>query len=598
MKNTDIQKITFPHQPWIYIFQDAKKNILYIGKAKNLHQRIQQYFTPNSVRKQDMVNKASNIDFITVQNETEALQLEDNLIKQHKPPFNHLLKWNNRYVYLKITNEDFPQFFFVKQRKNDKATYVGPKHHSKELKKLLQYCRILFKYRSCKNTQFRQSKLCSDYYFWLCKGRCQYGHNSSYPPNWKNKSEISTNLPKSQYKNITKSIKKFFEWNTKPISKTIHNEIQNAIKQKHFERAAKLRDILIHIKQISEKQRVILDPKLNGYIFHIHHISERFVYQILHFFEWKLIDIIHHKQASEDTDFANILASIQSEFGEMKITNQEKNIQNGHSIKLKINKKKSIQIQSLSQDLLDNYLAKTSFQKENIISNLLSIIQKRYKLPKFPYHIECADISHFSGDRTSGWLSCFIGGIPNKKYYRKYKISTSTKHKHNSKYGHDSSCPFPSRWNDLDSLHELITRRFKPIQKSKNQKAPSIDKGRVREGFVFPDLFILDGGKPQLNIIKKLRRQTQKNPKELDIWNEILKNTTFIALGKGKARKRAGKQTGIKEKIYYFEPNVSWTITSKILCYDQADRIILQLRDEAHRFANTYRKTQMSKDRK
>lgn len=124
MKNTDIQQQKFPNKPGIYIFKDTKKNILYIGKAKNIQKRIQQYFSPGSVRKQDMVNKAHNIEFLITESETEALQLEENLIKANKPPFNSLLRDNNRYVYIKCTYEPFPQIMIVKQRKNDKATYI------------------------------------------------------------------------------------------------------------------------------------------------------------------------------------------------------------------------------------------------------------------------------------------------------------------------------------------------------------------------------------------------------------------------------------------------------------------------------------------
>ncbi|NOZ44138.1 MAG: GIY-YIG nuclease family protein [bacterium] len=106
------------------MFYDKSGNILYIGKAKNLKKRLQQYFNPNSVWKQDMLNQAQKIDYLTVQNETEALELEDNLIKKHKPPFNSLLRENHSYVYIKFSKEEFPQITIVKKRKNDGATYI------------------------------------------------------------------------------------------------------------------------------------------------------------------------------------------------------------------------------------------------------------------------------------------------------------------------------------------------------------------------------------------------------------------------------------------------------------------------------------------
>ena len=130
-----------PTQSGVYLFYDHHHKILYIGKAKNLRKRIKQYFAHGSVWKQDMLMQAKSLDFITTQSESESLYLEDNLIKKHLPPFNRLLKSDNSYVYIKITNHHFPQIFVTHQRRNDGAIYVGPKHYRSELSKLLHYLR-------------------------------------------------------------------------------------------------------------------------------------------------------------------------------------------------------------------------------------------------------------------------------------------------------------------------------------------------------------------------------------------------------------------------------------------------------------------------
>jgi len=163
MFTTDISKI--PTNAGIYLFKDRKGTILYIGKAKNLQKRLGQYFSPNSLRKQEMLEKADKVDFLIVKNESEALYLEDNMIKQHQPEYNNLLKADNSYVYIKITKESFPQIFLTRKKINDNALYIGPKNDTIQLKKFLQYLRQIVKFRTCKNTQFRQGKLCSDYYF-------------------------------------------------------------------------------------------------------------------------------------------------------------------------------------------------------------------------------------------------------------------------------------------------------------------------------------------------------------------------------------------------------------------------------------------------
>jgi excinuclease ABC subunit C len=112
-----------------------------------------------------MLAQADTIDFLIVKNESEALYLEDNLIKKNKPEFNNLLKADNSYAYIKITNDQFPQIFLTRKKYNDGSIYIGPKHNTIHLKKFLQYLRQILQFRGCKNTQFKQGKLCSDYYF-------------------------------------------------------------------------------------------------------------------------------------------------------------------------------------------------------------------------------------------------------------------------------------------------------------------------------------------------------------------------------------------------------------------------------------------------
>lgn len=161
-------------QPWVYIFRDSKKNIIYVGKAKNLKKRLAQYFAAWSLWKQDMIHKADDVEFLVCQSEQEALILESNLIKQHFPVYNRLLKWDNSYVYIKITNHKRPQILLTRHRIDDGAIYIWPKNNSMELRKLLQRMRQFLQYRWCKDKQFNQGELCNDYIFWLCKGWCVY----------------------------------------------------------------------------------------------------------------------------------------------------------------------------------------------------------------------------------------------------------------------------------------------------------------------------------------------------------------------------------------------------------------------------------------
>ncbi len=342
-----------------------------------------------------------------------------------------------------------------------------------------------------------------------------------------------------------KSIKKFFEWNTKNIETIIKQKIQEAIQKQHFERAAKLRDMLLHIEKVTEQQRVIFNPKLNGYFFKIQKIWSRYVYAITHFFNGKLIDIITDKISVE-------LSPLQAFTAEFWLVLKPLDINFYSTATPK--KKTQKEIETLMDNFLENYIAKSSFEKENVMNDILLELQQRYHILQFPYHIECIDISHFSGWRSSGWLTCFMWWVPYKYGYRKYKINSET-HKH----------------DDYNALKEVITRRFNNNHSDKQKQTPP------------PNLFILDGWKGQLAIIKKH-------------FKKLTTNTTFISLGKGDARKRAGKQKWAKESIFYFDKN--FNILSKELVYDQIDKILIHIRDEAHRFANTYRKKQMSQERR
>jgi len=564
-----------PSSPWVYLFKNNKGQILYVGKAKDLAKRVSQYFTPGSVWKQDMLTKAHRVDFIEVTTESEALYLEDNLIKTNNPEYNRLLKWDNSYVYLKITKEDFPQLFLTRMRKNDGCTYIWPKNNTWDLKKLMHYLRQIYKYRSMKSWEFKQGKLSSDVYFWLDKWRsviAKYkddviARNEAIQKTWiiidKSYAEY-----KEEYKQIVRSISSFFEGNTREIKKKITEDIHEAIKKQHFERCASLRDILNQVDARSEKQHVVLDPNYSGLIVRITPLQNFWVIILVKIFEGKMTDVIREKKSKEERSFNQMKASLEADFGEMNIIgNQDITIETTNSQQTtlistsmkKIKKSAQHEIDILLQKFLDSYIASTTFDTEdNLTQDLLWELQKRYDLTRFPYQIECIDISHLSGSYISGWLTCMREWLLYKPWYRHYKIKTLEDIKGNYS-------------NDFISLQEIIVRRF--WLKTSN------------DNIELPDVFILDGGKWQLSILQEL---CQIFPH----LKEIMNHTTFLSLGKGKARKESAKSSGNTEMIYYF--NKQWDIESKALIYDTADLLLTKLRDEAHRFANKYRTTRMS----
>ncbi len=582
-----------PNQAWVYFFKDKSWNILYIWKAKDLQKRVAQYFAPWSVWKQEMIALATSVDFVIVQNESEALYLEDNLIKKHKPYYNNMLKWSNSYAYIKITNEDFPQIFITRKKISDWSTYIWPKHNTIHLKKFFQYIRQVLQYRWCKNTQFKQGKLCSDYYFSLCKWRCVPAVIASDSETILNKTisspEWSTIL---EYKKIISYITSFFRGDIKPIQKEILGQITQSIQSQNFERAAKLRDIYKNIDSLSETQTVVINSDITWYIFKIKKIWNRFVYVLLYFHQWKLVDIIRHKFHTDESDLASIISAISNECGEFKLSPKDidpvlENIVWIQKTIPKLSKSDLQHIDTLIEWFFDSYVIATSFEWENLNNELLSQIQSRYNLQNFPYHIECIDVSHFGWSWTSGALSCFLWWLAEKKYYRRYKIgklsSTSTvilseakdPGKIKNKKTLDSSSSIQNDSNDYASLKEIILRRF-------------------QNSDFLPNLFILDWWKWQLWIVREIY---QSNPE----LQQIFQKTDFVSLWKWEARKKSqiwqsGKKGKVWEKIYYFDTDMN--IKSIDMVYDQSDKILIKARDEAHRFANSYRKKQMSAPRK
>jgi len=598
-----------PQSPGIYIFKDSDSAILYIGKAKNLLKRVQQYFSPGSLWKQDMLNHATTVEHIVVQSDNEAYLLESNLIKQHQPPYNSLLKWDNSYVFVKITNEDFGQIILTRKRSNDGATYIWPKQNTRELKNLLQYLRTIYKFRTSKKSVFRLGKLDSDFHFGLDMGWSTLSKLKA--ASWKPQEKEIIRYAKSQwliidksyqeyvklYKYIVKDIVAFFQWNTKPVVKRIHTEIQEAISGQRFERAAKLRDILQHIDLLTQRQTVFVNPGLTGFAAKVSKLNNWWIFTIITIHEGKIIDVIRGKKNESQIWREGIQSWIQASYGNFfvyngdthreKISDQDSTLRLMDTALQKIKKSERMDLFAFLDNALESYVASTSLQEENLLSESLAQLQGKYSLVHFPYRMECVDISHLSGGWMSGGLSCLVWWIKYPRWYRRYKIkSIKTLDQQN---------------NDYLALEEVLTRRF-----TNNNN--------------LPDLMIVDGGKWQLAVVQKLIAKWI-------ITQDILNAVQFVALGKGDARKRSGKNKGEKEMLYVLQPvtfgrdvMITRSIKDKeisnfydsslssskwqqeysaqlfLLSYDHADQLLTTIRDEAHRFANAYRKKQMSKE--
>lgn len=364
------------------------------------------------------------------------------------------------------------------------------------------------------------------------------------------------------YAQDLKLIQDFFSWKDESIKQHLLKDVNNCIESQNFEWAAKLRDVYQNLHKFTEKQTVILDTFIDGIVAKIIQIESQWVVIVLVFQQWKLVDVIRTKESIDEVDKDQLILWLELEFGDCIKKSDNLNQIMLSSRWMKLTKQVILELENHFDQFIASYIASGAWQKDSIVADLLKWLQQRYDFAYYPLRIECLDISHFSGDRASGWLSAMDGGVMNKKWYRRYKIKKAT-------------------WgDDYGSLREVIIRRFSDPN-------------------YLPDLFILDGAEKQLEVAKKL----------LESWtlgNELLDKVQFASLGKGDARKSWQKIKGEKEKLYVLKAkelkgeytkmidSVQFQIIDYEFQYDEVDRVLLRLRDEAHRFANSYREKQQS----
>lgn len=383
-----------------------------------------------------------------------------------------------------------------------------------------------------------------------------------------------------QYKAMMQSIQDFFGGKTEWVKKSLLGEIQDCIVHEKFERAAKLRDIYNHIDQFTQKQTVILDPALHGVVAQIICIENKRVYVVMVFQQGKMVDILRFSESIDDLDQDQIIASIELEFGSLVRKNASGDSKTLYVFSkwLSISAKLRKELDQHFSNFVTSFIASSSWQKDSLANDILKGLQERYGLTYYPYRIEALDISHLSGAWASGWLSCLVGTMSEKRWYRRYKIKLAT------------------WWDDYDSLKECISRRFKGAYMHSIKTSGEQDP----KASFLPDLFIIDGGLKQLDVLTKLFQQWL-----LDIG--LLDMIQFVSLGKGAARGSRSKIYGEKEILYVLDiekkdwmltsnnkDTISFSVRQKELVYDEVDKILVRSRDEAHRFANSYRKKQMS----
>ena len=533
-----------PKNPGVYFHSNVKKEIIYVGKANSLQDRLKYYFSPQidaTPKIKELMNNIHDFDFIVTESEQEALLLENQLIKKYQPKYNARLKDDKSYPYIKITkSEEFPQIVISRNPKNDKNKYYGPYSSISSVRQTLDLLSKIFPYRTCtKEITGKDKKACLEFDIGRCKAPC------------------IGNSDQAEYEEIISSVEKFLSGKTSPIVKEIKNEMVKASNAQNYERAAVYRDRIKAIERILEKQKVSglryetfdliscvkIDNEAMIIVFNIRKgnmiAHEKFriertesteVEEIIRLFLYdyysKSIFIPNSILVSEYPSEKNIIKDFLENKSKKKI-----NI----SIPVRGTKKKLLEMgTSNAKESLKQWQIKWINDSKKT-RKALNDLQNELGLINLPNRIECFDISHIQGSNVVASMSVFENGLPKKSDYRRFKISEDKN-------------------DDFAAMREVINRRYKKLLEKKDisKKLDSFSK--------VPDLILIDGGKGQLS-------------SALQVLLELGFSNIPIA--------------GIAKR----EEEIFMPYNEEPIILDRSSQglyLIQRVRDEAHRFAITY----------
>ncbi|MDY0016875.1 MAG: excinuclease ABC subunit UvrC [Candidatus Delongbacteria bacterium] len=534
-----------PASPGVYFFRNKDGKIIYIGKAKVLKNRVKSYFMNigkhEQFKTEILVKKIDSIEYIVTDNELEALLLEANMIKQHKPKYNIDLKDDKSFPYIKITKELFPQVFITRNIDKDGSKYLGPFTHVRTIRAILSILKKLLKIRNCRHNitpeaiSDKKFRICLDYQIGICGGYCVDEKEAG------------------DYKNRVKNIAAFFSGQENDLTDMLETKMKESAENKNFEQAAEFRDALKSVSDFTFRQKVenaVSTPRdyfaveiedndaccvvfklRNGRLVARNHFFLKGVWQkteeeVLEEFIKLYYDMSQHDVPAEIVLNTDIVDYAVIEDWLKVLSGQKVNILSasiGDKAKLLFLAQKNAQL--LLNDL------KLEKMKRDFTPGSLKSLMRDLNLSKVPDIIECFDISHFSGKETVASMVTFKNAKPYKSGYRRFKIRTVE--------GVD----------DFASMREVIERRYSSL---KEEPDP-----------VWPDLIMVDGGKGQLSSAVEILA-------DLNITN-----IPIIGLAKR------------LEEVFVPEKSEAIIIprTSSAL------KLLQQVRDESHRFAITYHQT-------
>ena len=551
-----------PASPGVYLMHNHRDEIIYVGKAVNLKNRVRQYFQSSrnkTAKIQQMVSHIAWFEYILTDSELEALVLECNLIKEHRPRYNTMLKDDKTYPYIKATVwEDFPRLLFSRDMKKDgRSRYFGPYTSSGAVKDSLELIHKLYRIRTCSRSLPKDTgkeRPCLNYHIHQCDAPCQ-GY-----------------ISKEEYHESFKEAMDFLGGHYEPLLKSLEDKMYDASEKMEFEKAIEYRELLNSVKQIAQKQKITSSGREDRDIVAMARDMEDVVVQVFFIREGKMIGRDHfHIQAGMAESRGEILDGFVKQFyagtpfiprevwlqypiEEEEIICQWLSQKKGQKVKIVVPKKgekeRLVELAARNADLI------LTQDREKVKREELRTIGAIDQVGQWIgiggiRRVEAYDISNTSGVESVGSMVVYEDGKPKRSDYRKFKIRTV------------------QGPNDYASMEEVLTRRFSHgIQESKDlqEEGKDISYGSFTR---FPDLIMMDGGRGQVNIA-------------LSVLERLGLSIPVCGMVKDDNHRTRG--------LYY--NNVEIPIDR----HSEGFRLITRIQDEAHRFAIEYHRSLRGKD--
>lgn len=550
-----------PDQPGVYIMHDARDAIIYIGKAVSLRKRVHQYFQPShdeGLKKAQMVRQIARFEYIVTDSELEALVLECNLIKEHRPKYNTMLRDDKTYPYIKVTlGEDFPRVLFSRQQKKDKSRYFGPYTSAGAVKDTIELVNKIYQLRTCSRNLPRdigKERPCLNYHIHQCQAPCQ-GY-----------------ISKEEYRKRVDAVIEFLNGSYAPVIRSLEEKMNAASAGMAFEKAIEYRELLGSVKQIAQKQKITHNDGEDKDIIALAADDRDAVVQVFFVRDGKLIGRDHFyvrigtedtrtqilstfiKQFYSGTPFIPREIMLPEELDEREVLEDWLAGKRGGKVYIRVPQKgmkeKLVELAKKNAELVLSQDREKIKREEGRTIGALKEIEKLLEMENLQ-RVEAFDISNTNGFETVGSMIVYEKGRPKRSDYRKFKLKTIT--------GPD----------DYASMHEVLTRRFthgmREMEEMSEKELPQEYGSFTR----FPDLIMMDGGRGQVNIALK-------------VLDELHLNIPVCGMVKDDYHRTRG--------LYY--NNVEIPIDRG----SEGFKLITRIQDEAHRFAIEYHRSLRSKE--